>query len=232
MSTANKMNIYQRMNAIMAEVGVIEKVFKKEIKMATISHDQVSIRLNPLFVKHGVHPSQTTISCETIPHERETYKGTTKGYSTHTAVNLRFTNIDDPTEFIDSVFHGEAIGTDGKHVGASYSFAIKTGMLKTFCIPSGEDEELYSVAKDEPARNNKPGTKQVQRQPAPKAEDRELLKITKAGIGEYAQRNSIDKAELNDWLKGLFGGRSLNELNDDELVTAQFKVYNEYLIEL
>lgn len=233
MSTVKKLNIYQRMSAIMAEVGVIEKEYNKAMKMATISHDQVTIRLNPLFVKHGVHPSQTTLESLTMPHAQEGFKGTKNTFVTHTSVNLRFTNIDDPSEVIDSVFHGEAVGNDGKQVGASYSFAIKTGMLKTFCIPSGEDEEVYTHQAPEKVRNNNnnSGTQSQapKEQPAPKVEDRELLAITKASIGEFCTKNNVPKADLNDWLVRMHDGRTLNELNDTELVTAQFKVFNQYL---
>ena len=104
------------------------------------SHDQVTAALHPHLVKHGI---------VAIPHVEELKQ---EGNRTCAQVVMRFTNVDDPENFIRVTHYGYGVDSGVKGPGKAVSYACKYAMLKTFCLETGEDPDMDAKALYEPAK--------------------------------------------------------------------------------
>lgn len=131
----NWKNIYQRVRDIMAEVSYIEKCDKTvNGQYRFVSHDQVTAKLHPHFVKHGV----------VVLHDVESLDQ--QGNRTAMKVRTRFVNIDDPKDRICIDTWGYGIDAGDKGPGKAFSYACKYALLKTFGLETGEDPDQDAKA--------------------------------------------------------------------------------------
>ncbi len=144
------MNIYQRMHAVMRELQGIELVKAAGLGFQIIKHDDVTRALRPLYLKHGI--------VQTASVEQATQL---EGGTTELIVEVRWTNIDEPSEFcaISTIGHAtsnakdKATGLmkrDDLGVGKALSYAVKMAQLKCFSLLSGEDDLELDSAKETP----------------------------------------------------------------------------------
>ena len=125
-----KLNIYQRLNAVMQEVKYIQKDPKKEdMKYATMPHDKVIAKLREPMTNHGI------AFIPTIKEYRQ------EGNRTQVLMEARFVNIDDPNDFCTASGIGYGVDNSDKGPGKATSYACKYILLKTFCLETGEDPE-------------------------------------------------------------------------------------------
>lgn len=156
----SKLNIYQRINAVMAEIKTIgkdafvqtggyDKRTGKENGYKAVTHDHVTSKLHPIVQKNGIVILPTIKdhaieSFETV----KTYNGQTSTKQTYqvtlTAV-VRFQNIDDKEDFWECSIPSYAFDTQDKAVGKAVSMAVKYALLKTFMLESGDEEESREV---------------------------------------------------------------------------------------
>lgn len=133
------LNIYQRLNAVRAKVGYLQK--DKEVQgYMVVTHDQVTAAVRGAFFKHGIL---------VVPHQdRESHHeqvGTTaKGapiirYEAFYQVD--FVNCDDPQDVVSVHQAAHALDHGDKAPGKACSYAVKYAMLKVLSIETGEDEE-------------------------------------------------------------------------------------------
>lgn len=126
-----KMNIYQRKNAVMRAIRYLKKDGRIEFgnqKYNAVTHDAVVGALRGHLVEHGIDVGVTVT------------EHTLNGKATIADVDLILTNIDDPQDKI--TYHGFAYGENGdKGPGSAISYAVKTLLLKAFCIETGENDE-------------------------------------------------------------------------------------------
>lgn len=124
-------NIYQRINAVMAEVDYIQKDQNKKVanQYKFVSHDQVTSILHPQFVKHGI---------AVLPTIKERKQD---GNRTEILLEVKFVNIDNPTDYfvVDSLGYG--IDPADKGPGKACSYAYKYALLKTFALETGDDPD-------------------------------------------------------------------------------------------
>jgi len=123
-------NIHQRILAVMAEVDYVAKGDKMVNKQYTfVSHDTVTARLHPQFVKHGicVVPSVTGSSIN--------------GNRTAVELNIQFINADKPDDRIEIQYIGYGIDPQDKGPGKAVSYAYKYALLKLFALETGDDPE-------------------------------------------------------------------------------------------
>ena len=124
-------NIYQRMLAIMTEIGYVRKESKKVNNQYTfVSHDAVAAKIRPALIKHGVLAVPSVKSNE-IP---------VTGLTVATMVTT-FYNVDNPEEFIEVETFGHGIDKQDKGPGKAMSYAFKYALLKAFCLETGDDPE-------------------------------------------------------------------------------------------
>lgn len=126
-------NIHQRIHAVMQSVDYIQKQKKQGMQYTFASHDAVTAKVRPVLVEHGViyYP----VAMARIQD----------GNRTEIDVTIRFTNIDDPTDFIDVASCGYGVDAQDKGPGKAISYAVKYALLKALGLETGDDPEQDSI---------------------------------------------------------------------------------------
>ncbi len=147
----SKANLFQRLSRIMADVAFIGNEDKKvNGQYSYVGHNAVSQAVREAMITHGVFSYIRVL--ETAEN----------GNCLSVKISMRFTNCDDPTEFIDAESCGMGIDTSDKKAGKGLSYAVKLCLLKTFLIPTGDSS-------DDVERDNIPfSTEPIESKPAKK----------------------------------------------------------------
>ena len=143
-----EMNIYQRINQVRKKVAYLRKDKKVESYWA-VTHDMVTAELRPHFIEHGI----VTILRQTSGEMQDTGKATQKGNPITRYVafyEMDFVNIEDATDKCTTAIGSIAEDHGDKAPGKCASYAVKTLMLKTFNIETGEGDEGRIEAKPTP----------------------------------------------------------------------------------
>jgi hypothetical protein len=108
------LNIYQRINGVMSEAKYIEKEKKQVNGMYRFaSHDAVTSKLNPLFVKYGI---------VVVPDVVEMLQ---EGNRTTCKLQVTFLNMDKPEDKFSVTYYGYGIDSQDKGPGKAISYAFK-----------------------------------------------------------------------------------------------------------
>jgi hypothetical protein len=144
------MNIYQKMAAITAELQTVAKNLMVETGKGkgykAVSERDVIDAVKPLEEKHGVYsyPSaRQVLESQTLESE-STYNGnTTKKttFFTRILTTYRFVNVDDPTDFIETVTFAEGIDSQDKGSGKAMTYGDKYALMKAYKISTGDDPD-------------------------------------------------------------------------------------------
>ena len=105
-----------------------------------VSHDQVTSKVHPLLVKHRLL---------IIPFVEEMKQ---EGDRTTVKLALVFRNPDYPADAFVSYYYGYGIDKGDKGPGKAISYAYKYGLLKTFCLETGDDPDFDANAVYEPEK--------------------------------------------------------------------------------
>jgi len=142
------LNIHQRIDKVRSEVAYLKKDKKVESYWA-VTHDMVTAEVRPSLIKHGINIIVRQISGEI----QETGKATSKGNPITRYVafyEIDFVNIDDPTDRETTSIGSIAEDHGDKAPGKCVSYAVKSAVLKTFNIETGEGDESRIESKPEP----------------------------------------------------------------------------------
>lgn len=132
-----KLNIYQRLHAVMKDVEYIRKEDKKVNNQYTfVSHDAVTGKCRKAFVDHGVL---------VVPTVQQNVQN---GNRTETTILVEFVNIDNPDDKVLTTSIGYGIDNQDKGVGKAYSYAYKNALLKVLALETGDDPERDSIEHD------------------------------------------------------------------------------------
>jgi len=198
-------NIYQRVNAIMAEISNIEKEAKLvNNQYPFVSHDTLTKKLQPHLVKAGV---------VVVPTVTEY---TQNGNRCEATVRIELVNIDNPTDRYGFNSIGYGIDSQDKGPGKAISYAVKNGLLKAFQLQSG-DKDVEVDVKTEHRPDNKTMSK------APPAKEK-VIEVRVSGVSKVValkQKSILDLAEskgltpatLNTWLDEVFKIPDVNSVN-------------------
>ena len=143
MANEAKLNLYQRIAAVMAEVSYIQK--KVEIKGAgsykAVGRDDVVAEVRPVLLKHGIVVNTSQIAAGTIELTgAKTSSGTP--YTRFAAVYATtFVNIDTPSEHLTVHAEGHGVDTGDKGPGKAATYAEKQAIIKTLLLETGINEE-------------------------------------------------------------------------------------------
>lgn len=159
-----KLNIHQRINAVMAELSYIKKdkdIVAKGKKLYSVTgHDAVTKLIHPLLVKHGINliPSEESMEQE--------------GNRTRLEMVFAWVNIDKPENTIQQKWYGYGIDYSDKGPGSAASYAQRYVILKTLHIETGEKdlEDENTDFKGSPI----PHSKEVQQTNADRVYDQSL----------------------------------------------------------
>jgi len=141
----NEKNIYQRINAVMKKVSYIKKDATIQGYKA-VTHDNVISQVRSALIENGIIIAPTQIDGKL--HD----KGMKYDFKLKQEVvdpmrmyeakyDVRFYNIDNPSEFISIAIESQALDNGDKAPGKALSYAVKYAILKLFAIETGENEE-------------------------------------------------------------------------------------------
>ncbi len=147
---AEKKNIFETINAVMAEIGAIGKNSQNE-KQGFMYRgvDAVMNALNPAFIKHRLFVTPEVISQKR--EERVTEKGKNLIYSI-LLVKYTFYAEDGSSVFV--IVPGEGMDSGDKASNKAMSSAFKYACFQTFCIPTEEmkDPDAETPPPSKPAK--------------------------------------------------------------------------------
>lgn len=129
MSQTSELNIFQRLANVMHDVTYIQKDKKQGMRYSIVSHDVVTAKVRPAMLKHGIvyHPCA-------INHYQN-------GNRTEVQLDVKFVNIDNPSEFIIVPSLGYGIDEQDKGPGKAISYAVKYALLKALGLETGDDPD-------------------------------------------------------------------------------------------
>lgn len=137
----SELNIYQRINNVMKKVKYVQKDAKIQGYKA-VTHDQVTSVLRQAMVDEGIVivPSQHEGALLVGKDEKNKmllYKG---------QYVVKFVNIDNPSDSMSMMIEAHANDNGDKAPGKALSYAVKSALLKVFCLETGENDESRAEA--------------------------------------------------------------------------------------
>ena len=129
-SSADRLNVLQRLNAVQKKVSYIQKEKKAGMNYSITSHDAVTALVRPHLVEQGVlyYPIS-------MDHN-------INGNRTEVVLTTRFVSVDDPEDYIDVVSAGYGVDPSDKGAGKAISYGIKYALLKALGLETGDDPDL------------------------------------------------------------------------------------------
>lgn len=156
MATKEKvLNIHQRLNKIMGDVGYIKKdkkiSFGKGGGYTSTSHDSVTKLIHPMLVKYGINIIPTTKQI------------TQEGNRTRVDLEFRWVNIDNPEDYFITEASGYGIDQQDKGIGKCWSVAQRYTVLKTLHLETGDKDDVVDhvdedIEDDDIGFENEPAT--------------------------------------------------------------------------
>lgn len=162
-----KLNIYEKMNLITNEIGVIEKNLKIDVTK-TRSYKAVSERdvidgVKPLEEKYRIYSypvSRKIVDKDVLT--KETDYGTTNSLFMRIETTYRFVNIDKTDEYIETTVYGDGIDTGDKAPGKAMTYADKYALMKAYKLSTGDDPDNEASPKEGYKKVNKATPKQIE----------------------------------------------------------------------
>ena len=142
----DKLNIYQRMSAITSELQTVAKNLTvstgKTSSYKAVSERDILDAVKPLEVKHGVYsyPIHREV-IESNMLETEGQYGTKTTFMSRIKTVYRFVNVDEPTEYIETVTFAEGIDAQDKGSGKAMTYGDKYALMKAYKISTGDDPD-------------------------------------------------------------------------------------------
>ena len=124
------LNIHQRLLEVMNIVTYIQKEKKQGMNYSIVSHDKVTAKVRPALIGAGITYYPVHIATSQ------------SGNRSECVMITRFTNADDPSDFIDVHSYGQGIDTQDKGPGKAQSYAVKYALLKVLGLETGDDPDL------------------------------------------------------------------------------------------
>lgn len=145
-----KLNIYERLSLITAEIGVVEKNLKVQVNQNSsykaVSERDVLDAVKPIEQKYRVYsyPASRQIVDRDILTKESEYQGKVTRSNTlfmRVETVYRFVNIDNPTEFIETTVYGDGLDTGDKATGKAMTYADKYALMKAYKLSTGDDPD-------------------------------------------------------------------------------------------
>lgn len=144
------MNIYQRINAVMKQVGYVKKdatVTGGGMNYKGVTHDYVLAVIRPYLVEFGIVVEPSLIADQWTEPRKGKENSTNWLYEA--CYEVAFVNVDDGKDRAVVRIAGHANDSGDKAPGKALSYAVKFAMLKIFGIETGENEEGRTYDKGE-----------------------------------------------------------------------------------
>ena len=194
----NEMNIYQRIDAITAELAVVAKNLTvqtgKSSSYKAVGERDIIDAVKPVEHKYGVVSfpvireilDDTMLESEATDYRGNPVKKTTFYIKIRT--KYRFVNIDNPEDFIETETISDGIDSGDKGGGKAMTYGDKYALMKVYKISTGEDPDQKASEETE--------YKQPLRQYATEAQIKTIkIMAEKAGL----EIDAITKKPLEDF---------------------------------
>lgn len=145
-----KLNIYEKLSMITEEIGVVEKGLKVQVNK-TSSYKAVSERdvldaVKPIEKKYRVYSypvKREIIDRDTLVKENEYNGNITKTNTLFMRIETtyRFVNIDNPSEYTETIVYGDGLDTGDKAPGKAMTYADKYALMKAYKLSTGDDPD-------------------------------------------------------------------------------------------
>lgn len=198
--TINEYNIFEKMDAITNEIGVVGKNLKVQVNKTSsysaVSEKDIIDAVKPIEHKYRVYsyPFDRKIIDKDVLVKESEYQDARTGETTTTKTNslymrletiYRFVNLDNTQEYIDIKAYGDGIDTGDKAPGKAETYADKYALMKAYKISTGDDPDKDAS----PEKGYKKTTKKEEIQQTSQTNYRELLI-------KYCEENLIDINEI------------------------------------
>ena len=150
MNDVKEMNIYEKLSAITAEIGVVEKNLNVKVSSNSsykaVSERDVLDAVKPIEQKYRVYsyPANRKIADRDVLTKETEYNGTITRTNTlfmRVETVYRFVNIDKPGEFIETTVYGDGLDTGDKASGKAMTYADKYALMKAYKLSTGDDPD-------------------------------------------------------------------------------------------
>lgn len=166
-----KKNIYQRLIEVQKKVTTIQK--NETVKMSetdkgykAVTHDDVAAALHIPLAECGVFMLPDILEYSNSSFDKmNKYNYLQTWYRTDLKIKVKWINVDDPTDFIESTGASFALDTSDKSFAKAYSLALKIVLLKVHLLESrdGEEQRPFDDANNSNEGNENKGKKQNNR---------------------------------------------------------------------
>lgn len=156
------MNLYQKLDAITAEIGTVAKnlnvATSKTQSYKAVGERDVIDAVKPIEHKYGVYSypaSRETVESERLESESEYQGKITKRTTFYTRLKTvyRFVNIENPEEYVDTTVFSVGIDSQDKGDGKAMTYGDKYALMKAYKISTGDDpDQQASVDADYTSR--------------------------------------------------------------------------------
>lgn len=146
MQEIKEMNIYEKMSAIVNELGTVAKNLNVDLgkgkNYKAVQEKDVLDAIKPLEEKYRVYsyPKERKVIDNSILEKEASY-GITKSLYMRIETVYEFVNIDKPEEKITMVSYGDGIDTGDKAPGKAMTYSDKYSLLKAYKVATGDDPD-------------------------------------------------------------------------------------------
>ena len=155
MAEKEKKNIFEAINAIMADIGAIGKNSKNTQQgFMYRGIDAVMNALNPALIKHKVF-----IVPEVLEQTREERKTANEKVLIYSICKIKFTFYAEDGSHIEAVVVGEGMDSGDKATNKALSVGYKYACFEVFCIPTEELLDTEAESHDVKPKDAKPAEK-------------------------------------------------------------------------
>lgn len=220
-------NIYQRMAAITAELGIVAKDLTvstgKNGSYKGVSERVVLDAVKPLEEKHGVYSyphTRVPLASEWLEQEGQYGKKLVNFMRLETL--YRFVNVDDPTDYVEMIAYGDGIDSGDKATGKAMTYSDKYALMKAYKISTGDDP-------DQEASGTYSRAPKAKAAPAQTPGDA-LLSVAKPSSKEWKQLYNlaatecgVNKDTIDNTVKEMYGCEP-KDLNVDAFQNFRAKI--------
>lgn len=220
------MNIYEKLNEIINELGIVEKNLNvstgKGGSYKAVSEKDVLDAIKPIEYKYKIYsyPLNREVIADEQLEKISTYNGKeTKTISQFMRIKTtyRFINIEKPEEYIDIVSYGDGIDTGDKAPGKAMTYSDKYALMKCYKVSTGDDPD-----KDASDSYNMSNKNQIVNKTA-NAETKKLISQNIIDLfNKWVEKNKIDSTMITTILEK-YGFKTINEVDTE----SYKKIVNE-----
>lgn len=164
MQEIKEMNIYEKMSAIVNELGIVGKNLNVDLgkgkNYKAVQEKDVLDAIKPLEAKYRIYsyPKERKVIDNSIL-EKETSYGITKSLYMRIETTYEFVNIDKQEEKMTMVSYGDGIDTGDKAPGKAMTYSDKYSLLKAYKVATGDDPDKEASPNEGYKKVDKKGIK-------------------------------------------------------------------------